>query len=588
MKKRILFLMVSAVFAVSCSLDKFPLDRDTVDSYFKDEEQLQNISNTFYDDLFDGPFYDDESDICFKTSLPSLLRGGNLRTVPSSGGGWTWSTLRNINNMLDNIHRCDNESVRIKYTAVARFFRAYFYFLKVRDFGDVPWYDHELSVTEKDELYKARDSRDFVMTKMIEDIDYAIRYLPDEANAYRVTKWTALAFKSRFCLFEGTWRKYHGNGNMAHDADYYLKQAADAADEFISTSPYRIYGTGKPDTDYMMLFASQNAVTEEIVLAKNYSLALSISHFGTYDTFGQNKRAYNKKFVDSFLMKDGSRFTDRDGWETMEYYDQVEDRDPRLAQIIRCPGYHRIDDDAQYAPDFGNTCTGYQVVEYAQSYNILDMNWAASDNDLPIFRAAEVYLNYAEAMAERTDVSITQDDIDKSINPLRTRAGMPGLDLKKANADPCPFMSSSLYGYSNVSGQNKGVILEIRRERTIELTQEGDFRWYDLMRWKEGKCIEQGLYGMYFPGTGEYDLDRDGKADVCIYEGDEIPETEAGNILKLGNTVILSGDSDGGYVDPHRKTQHIFDEARDYLFPIPSEDLAINGNLVQNPGWTKK
>ena len=131
--------------------------------------------------------------------------------------------------MLDNIHRCDNESVRIKYTAVARFFRAYFYFLKVRDFGDVPWYDHELSVTEKDELYKARDSRDFVMTKMIEDIDYAIRYLPDEANAYRVTKWTALAFKSRFCLFEGTWRKYHGNGNMAHDADYYLKQAEDAA-----------------------------------------------------------------------------------------------------------------------------------------------------------------------------------------------------------------------------------------------------------------------------------------------------------------------------------------------------------------------
>ena len=166
MKKRILFLMVSAVFAVSCSLDKFPLDRDTVDSYFKDEEQLQNISNTFYDDLFDGPFYDDESDICFKTSLPSLLRGGNLRTVPSSGGGWTWSTLRNINNMLDNIHRCDNESVRIKYTAVARFFRAYFYFLKVRDFGDVPWYDHELSVTEKDELYKAR--AEYVIVNMVE------------------------------------------------------------------------------------------------------------------------------------------------------------------------------------------------------------------------------------------------------------------------------------------------------------------------------------------------------------------------------------------------------------------------------------
>lgn len=590
--KNILFITVAAFGFSTCSLDKFPLDQETSGSYFKDAAQFENVSNTFYEDLFNGPFFNEESDICFKSTLPMKIRGGKLRSVPSSGGGWDWGTLRNINNMLDNLGNCDDESVRTEYEAVGRFFRAYFYFLKVRDFGDVPWYDHELSVSERDQLYKARDSRDYIMEKMIEDIDFAAAHLSAEKNVYKVTKWTALALKSRFCLFEGTWRNYHGNDDAAHDGNYYLAQAASAAKEFITTSPYRIYSTGKPNEDYMMLFASQTANTDEIILAKAYSYALGLSHFATYNTFGQNQYAFNKKFVDSYLMADGTEFTAQDGWATEEYYEEMTGRDPRLAQTMRCPGYHRIDADSLMVGDFNTSCTGYQVVKYAQSNNVLETGrWMATDNDMPIFRAAEVYLNYAEAMAERTDVAITQDDIDLSIKPLRDRVGMPNLNLAAANASPSKYMSSTEYGYPNVSGANKGVILEIRRERVIELVEEGDFRWYDLMRWKAGKCIEQNFYGMYFPGVDRgFDLDGDGDNEVWIYTTEKpsgLDERITYNILQAGKTITLSG-GDKGYADPHRKTQHVFDESRDYLMPLPSEDLALNTNLTQNPNWETK
>ena len=127
--------------------------------------------------------------------------------------------------------------------------------------------------------------------------------------------------------------------------------------------------------------------------------------------------------------------------------------------------------------------------------------------DLIIFRTAEIYLNYAEAKAELG--TLTQGDIDISVKKLRDRVGMPNLDMAAANLNPDPYLASEVTGYANVKGENKGVILEIRRERTIELAQEG-FRYYDMMRWKEGKRFEQPLLGMYFPGPGEYDLDGNG------------------------------------------------------------------------------
>ena len=324
------------------------------------------------------------------------------------------------------------------------------------------------------------------------------------------------------------------------------------------------------------------------MLGRNFQLDLSISHFASRSTFADKKMAVNKKFVDMFLMADGTRFTDRQGWDTMEFYEEMTGRDPRLAQIIRCPGYHLIDSDLIMPPSFANSLTGFNCCKYAVSAKKVGLEgvWSGEDGDLPVFRAAEVYLNYAEAQAERTDYTLSQADIDMSIKPLRDRAGMPNLKVADANAKPDnAYLGSAKYGYTNVSGANKGVILEIRRERAVELAQELDFRWYDLMRWKAGNCMTQDLLGMYFPGYGEYDLDQDGTLDLCIYKGSE-PETQATSLLKVdsGATLVFSKGSSGNVI-PFATKKRSFDEARDYLYPIPTNDLEINTKLKQNPGW---
>ena len=163
---------------------------------------------------------------------------------------------------------------------------------------------------------------------------------------------------------------------------------------------------------------------------------------------------------------------------------------------------------------------------------------------------------------------------------------MPDLDLAYANAHPDRYLSDPETGYDNVTGQNQGVILEIRRERAIELNQEG-FRFDDLVRWKAGKCIDQALTGMYFPGAGEYDLSGDGKPDVILYNsGTARPADQTGVLIyEIGNEILLS-DGDQGYVDYHQNIARAgFNEERDYLYPIPTNERSLNPNLTQNPGW---
>ena len=591
--KKTLILSVSLLMAAACSLDRAPLDQETVDTFYRDEAQLQIATNYFYAALM--PDYKtiynfSVADLYFSSDkLDKLQLGGKNRNTPSvdSDGRWDWSTLRYINETLENMDKCTDEAIARKYSGLCYFFRAYFYFLKLRDFGDVPWYDHSLTTTDPD-LYRARDSRDFIAGKILEDLDKAIDMLPAEKQTYRITKWEALAVKSRVALFEGTWHKYHTEKTYEKDADYYLDIAAKAAKSFIETAPYHIYNTGKPASDYNQLFCTGLTNEEEVMLGRNFSLDLQVSHFASRSTFGDKQLAVNKKFVDMFLMADGTRFTDKAGWATKEFYDEMTGRDPRLAQIIRCPGYHLIDDATIMPPSFANSLTGYNCCKFAVSATKVGPGeaWSGEDGDLPLFRAAEVYLNYAEAQAERSDYAITQADIDLSIKPLRDRAGMPNLNLAAANANPDDnYLGSAQYGYPNVGGANKGVILEIRRERAVELAQELDFRWYDLMRWKAGNCMTQELVGMYFPGYGEYDLDKDGSLDLCVYKGAE-PATTATSLLKVdsGAALVFSNGTSGNVI-PFSGKKRLFDEERDYLYPIPTNDLENNTQLTQNDGW---
>ena len=590
MKRYIIIAIALITGLTACDdlLDTKPLSQISPATYFKTETDLQLFSNTFYNNLLDKSPYDDQSDLYIQQNLSAEMIGGNRRTVPNSGGGWSWGDLRKMNTLLGHIDQCEDEAAVVKYTALTRFFRAYFYFEKVKRFGDVPWYETELGSADE-ELYKPRDSRELVMSKMIEDIDYAIENLPSEVSTYRVNRWAALALKARFCLYEGTYRKYHNLSLEGNDYSYYLQQSVAAAEKLINEGPYTLYSTGNPNKDYLTLFAQENASKDEYILAIKFDYSLGIYHNATAHTVvaTQGRPGLTRKMVNSYLMVDGTAFTDQEGWQEASFIEEVKDRDPRLAQSIRTPGYTRIGTTKVLAPDLTGSVTGYHPVKFVQdptaSGGQVDRN-DRSTADLPVFRLGEVLLNYAEAKVELG--TLNQGDLDLSINKLRERVGMPYLQMSAANGDPDWYLSSAEYGYTNVSGSNKGVILEIRRERAIELNQEG-FRFEDLVRWKAGYSIDQEINGIYFKQPGAYDLTGDGVSDAILYaEGTSKPTAPDGvQLLEIGKDILLT-EGDHGYIYYHKNIARTpFSEVRDYLYPIPINERSLNNNLTQNPGW---
>ena len=594
MKKNIILYSFIALLSgtAGCSdmLDEYPLDAISPETYYNNADELRSATNQFYG-MFPGAAsgYTESADVVCIFNLPAEVQG--IRTVPTSGGGWNWEYLRAVNFYLSHSVRCDDVDAREHFDGIARFFRAYFYFEKVKRFGEVPWFDRELSSTDP-ELFRPRDSRDFIMDKILDDLTYAINNISDKKDLYNVTHWTALALKSRICLFEGTFRKYHGIPGY----EKFLNECATASKLFIDNAPYAIYQTGAQP--YRDLFSSMNAIEEEVILARDYDRSQNVMHEANANTLSPTygRPGMNKKIVNSYLMTNGDRFTDQPGYETMQYYDEMQNRDPRLTQTVVGPGYMRINSDAVSSPNFGASTTGYQIIKWVTDAS--GDGYLGSSNDYILFRAAEVYLNYAEAKAELG--TLTQEDLKISIKKIRDRVGMPNIDMDAANANPDPYLCALESGYQNVTGPNKGVILEIRRERTIELLLEG-FRYYDIIRWKEGKVFEQPYKGMYFPGLTQgsgdnrYDVfdmndgtvgDKE-KVDICIYTGKKPSVKNIRKFYKLGDEFVLT-DGDKGNIICHdiEKEPRQWREDRDYLYPIPTQErLLSNGTLSQNPNW---
>lgn len=618
-----LALLAMAGFT-SCedAIDLNPKSQIGLDEFFNTVTDLQLFTNYFYPNVLTqaegaNPCFDDQADDMFAIPLATTLQAGASRSVPASGGGWSWGVLRRINTFLEygtlenaaekGIETADAE----QYIGVARFFRAYFYAQKVKRFGDVPWIDRQMESNDPG-LYAPRDSREYIMTKILEDLDYAIEKLPvkeKEASApFRVTKGAALAVKSNICLFEGTFRKYHnidipdgvstsGESYKSHDWKYYLDQCVEAS-EMLMSGQYGKYSiakvSGKAEDNYRDMFAAQDANIDEYILAVKYDQYLKLKHNSNSFTLTatQGQPGYTRKFVCTYLMKDGSRFTDKPGWQTMQFVDEMKDRDPRLQQSVRGLNYHRQGDKTILATDLRLSRTGYQPIKFVTESKLGSYSMDENNNsscDLPEFRYAEILLNLAEAKAELGTLS--QDDLDKTIGKIRDRVGMGGINMVAANSNPDPYLMSPETGYTTLpSGSNLGVILEIRRERGVEMVQEGR-RWNDLMRWKCGKMIDQSFMGQYIPGPDAYDFTGDGKPDVILYMEDAVkPANPNGETLmpiadNAVNGVVLS-EGNSGYINGVKgQIRNGFNEERDYLYPIPTDELNLNPNLKQNPGW---
>lgn len=577
-------IVVLAVLSmtISCNriLDQPPRDAITQKDFFKNANQLHLAINTLYDKLIDGPnvFFDDEkSDNILRNTVPQRIAGTRKTPTARGSGGWNWKPLRQINWIIQNADQVEDKEAASKYKAMAKWFRAYFYFKKLARFGDVPWYSKVLQPNDS-ALYKPRDPRTLVMDSILTDLNYAIKYAPGEKKLYTITKYTAMILKARVALFGGTYREYHHLGPYKK----LLQEAASAAKKLMDSGAYTLYKKGGKKA-YGNLFGLIDQIKTETILAENYKQGLKMSHM-SYDFTAPTYHlpGMTQDMVNVYLMTDGSRFTDQSGYKTMGYYKQMQNRDPRLTQSTAGPNFVLPGESERAPVKLSFTVTGYRIIKGLQPKS--QWCFTCSYNDIIIFRYAEALLIYAEAKAELG--TLTQHDLDISINKLRNRVGMPHLKLVWANAHPDPYLEQS---YPNVGGANKGVIFEIRRERRVELFDEGH-RWNDLMRWADGQKLNQPMVGMYFPDLGSYDFNNDGTPDVYVYRGDD-SGAPAGATASLDVSTKLLRDpltgkigGNSGNIVPHPNLGH-FDQNRDYLYPIPIEALVLNPNLEQNPGW---
>lgn len=590
------FAVLAAAMLSSCEdfLTKEPETNLSPDTFFRSEAELELWTNRFYN-LLSGP--DDDgvqvSDIHISKSLSSVQQGTRSPATESWSGVWDY--LRYINYYLEHSSNCTDETVRKRYDGVAYFFRGLFYFEKVRKYGDVPYYDYVISDTDWESLRKPRDSRGYVMQRVMEDLDRAIEMLPDSWPSdalYRLSKNAARALKARAALYEGTFRKYHGiadesYGDKTLSADYFLSLAEKAASEIIATGKYSLYKDNalKLNAPYREFFILEDGDARETILSMRFNSDILVRH-GIQFTYRNMRHSMTRAFTDHYLMADGSRFQDQPGHETMSYGEQFRNRDPRMAQTLMAPGYVDLNGVDEVIEDLKTyDMTGYRIIKFISD----DTHNGAttSTTDWSVFRYPEILLIYAEARAELG--TLTKEDIHNTIDVIRDRVGMDGLDMDAANATPDPWLLSY---YPHVTrSANTGVILEIRRERTIELCCEGQRLW-DMFRWKEGAQLapasnsEQGFLGCYFPGLGEYDMNGDGKNDLCLWSGTK-PSTTCDTALEVGEGKdIQLTEGTKGYVTCFSSQTYTWDEERDYLWPIPTDQrVATQGALSQNPGY---
>ncbi|HEY0669372.1 MAG TPA: RagB/SusD family nutrient uptake outer membrane protein [Sphingobacteriaceae bacterium] len=577
--KRILIFIALTIILAGCekSFDLYPPDKLSPENSFDTEKNLQLYANSFYNILPTGNEIvrgDETSDYMAGSTISAYIAGSY---TAEQAGGWGWSELRNINYFLEHFGQASIPDASKKhFEGLARFFRAWFYFEKVKQFGDVPWYNKSLDVNDPD-VYKARDPRDFVMKQVLADLDFACQNLrtTKDASASQVNRWVALAFKSRVCLFEGTYRKYHTELNL-NDANFWLSQAADAAKQVMQSGQYQINKESALNMSYRNLFINEKPKTNEIMLATVNDLALRVLNdanwYYTSATYGR-RLSFTKSFINTFLKTDGSRFTDQADYNKIPFWNEVKGRDLRLQQTIRMGNYMRAGLAAP--PDFTYTYTGYHPYKFTLDSKTTD-GVAENNNSLPVIRYAEVLLNYAEAKAELGTLS--SDDWNTTIKILRERAGI--------TVTAMPVIADTYLKNTYFPGISDANLLEIRRERGIELSMEG-FRYDDLMRWKLGGLLLKQYDGLYVPALNTlYDLNEDGVNDVSFVN--KVPPAPVKGVVYfvINGTQHYLTEGTSGNLIVQNNLKRVFQDFM-YLQPIPFSQIVLNPKLVQNTGWEK-
>lgn len=572
MKKSIIYIFAASILLLfaSCNdfLDKTPRDTFTNSpKFWSNSNDVQSYSNKFYDDYIGfnhggsfGWFYfkslsDDQANASFDN--------WTYITVPATSSNWSgnFTEVRRANYSLQGLETSTlPASDKLYYSAIDRLNRAWAYYQLVREYGDVQWIDYPILDLNDTNIYGKRTDRDVVMDSVLNDLDYAITNLP--SNISDKTKWSkemAEAMKSDICLYEGTYCKYrtltdNGKAPDLDRAKKYLQESEGASEALMGSSRYSL--TPNYGEIYNSLDLSSNP---EIIFYRNYEKDI-VMH-GTVDfTSGSSEQlGITKDAVNAFLFKDGKPLAtttlDKDdkavanqnGDYSVE--GMLKNRDKRLSVLIdsiicfKGHSWARLDENGK-APNAAQqmtSSTGYTIRKYDNT--TLDSYYRNNTNtnytDAPIYWYAVILLNEAEAKAELG--TITQSDLNQTINLLESRAGLPDLTLQP-EADPANNM-----GVSNL-------IWEIRRCRRCELMTDNWYRYWDLVRWHQ--------------------LDK--------LDSQQHPDINRGaNVSNVDKNTMADNDN---YIIGTTKTR-TFDK-KYYLYPVPSNELNLNkDNIKQNPGW---
>lgn len=509
---------------------------------------------------------DYRSDLVCAAAINAYSQGSNA--IPASDGNFTtlYTRIFYTNLLLKHAESFGNQQAIANAVGEAYWFRAYLHFELVQIYGDVQILTEPLDISNN-QLYGERNSRTQVIDRVIEDLQKAEELLPEKATEEgRLCKAAANAMLSRVALYEGTWQKFHdGNGSNTELSTRYLTIARDAAKkvfgkytlfynkDLVNTASNTI---GAKNQSYRYLFILENADCNPAKLQKaaNTEYILARRHRDTdrlginlTQAFDGNACYVTAKMANMYLCQDGLPISKSPlfrGYSNPA--DEFVNRDTRMDNSLLYNGEIHWNNDGKWRTTWTDADEASSLVANTRSNSgYLTQKWAVERQvadfyetvDFPIIRYAEVLLNYAEACYELQD-RIDDADLDASLNLVRLRS----------NPD-MPKLSNAF-----VAGHGLDIREEIRRERTVELFLEG-FRIDDLKRWKTAETeMPQDQLGVLVTGTW--------------YGSNWSNQSRALNTA--GRIVMFNGRT--------------WSE-KNYLYPLPSDQLQLNKNLTQNPGW---
>ena len=561
-----IIIAVIGIITISCNdmLDKSPLDRFENDpTFWNNASNVEGLTNSFYNEFTAygnnsgyGLFY-------FKTisddQIGNPFKEWEFTSVPASSNIWNngWAEIRLSNLIIENVEKSSlSYNDKIKFLSIAKLMRAWQYYNLVRFYGDLQWIDKSLTINDNDILYGERINRDVVMDYVLDDLNYATTNMPVSSSKITWSRNMANAMKADICLWEGTFRKYRTKeeNNLSPDcngAERFLKACTDAC-EYIFSQGFRLNDSYQGN--YNSIELTNNP---EMIFYKQYKQGILSHSLIDYTCSSTAISGMTKDAFDAYLFLDGkpraltTLNTDDAGY--VSYNEDTKQhniiiskllsvRDKRLSETIDSVVYFkgstwaRTLDGMQMTSTTGYGCKKYDNTAIPLNYR----NQAATNYTCaPIYWLSVVYLNYAEAKAELG--TITQDDIDNTINLLNTRAGLPSLNLNPGFTDPA--------NNHNVSD----LIWEIRRARRCELMFDNWNRYWDLVRWHQLDKLDTNTYPALLMGAN------------------------------ISNAVNPQVSTLNNYIFSQDKSRTF--NKKYYLYPIPSGEISLNAKLTQNPFW---